>query len=167
MSYAYAAVSAEANRLLSGRERVTDYTRRRLVTIKLMKTDEDPLLTAVMFLDCSLQTGIRFVKAVCEKGTGAAYHGNRHRWKPEHKAAREIIEDWMKRRCRHFSSVAFCEGLKRHNIPAPSPRTVRRWLRNDFGVKRRRYHHRRVRRHKLRWWGHPAPEDRCQTSTSH
>lgn len=137
------AVWTEAQRVLSGRVPITGYTRQKLLAMSFVKENRDPFSTAMMILNCDDRTAKRFAERVRSEGVQAAYHGNlgRRRYVQAFEKLKEVLAD--RRRGRVLVPTKFCEWIESEGVPVPSVRTVRYWLRNGFGLKRRRSHRRR------------------------
>jgi hypothetical protein len=137
------AVWTEAQRVLTGRELITSYTRQKLLAMSLLKEDRDPFSTAMVILNCDGRTAKRFAERVRSEGVQSAYHGNlgRRRYVQAFEMLKGVLAD--RRTGRVLVPKKFCEWIESEGVPVPSVRTVRYWLRNGFGMKRRRTHRRR------------------------
>lgn len=130
-------VAAEARRVVVSRGRKTDFTRRRLLAIELMRRDENPVVTAALMMGCSRLTAVRFVERVRQQGVESVFHGNhgRRRFGEAYERLREAVEG---RRGVRLSSLDVVRWLAEHGYQAPAPRTVRWWMRVLLGITRRR-----------------------------
>lgn len=101
---------------------------------------------AHIVLGVTPQTGRRFVEAIKEGREEILHHGNlgRHRYEEAFQAARAILA--LEPRGTRLRPDAFREFLEKRGIPAPSERTIRRWMAVEFRARRRKTKKRKRRR---------------------
>jgi hypothetical protein len=135
-----------------GRPKPTKYTERKLRALRFVGSRMEYAIGEL--LDASPQTARRFIRQVhAGEIFPALFHGNHGRRNAAYKAAYEAVDRmYGGKRSRGYSSVAICRELATMGIPVPSARTVRYWVRHDFGKRRRRRHRKKAPPGTLRVW---------------
>lgn len=135
-----------------GRPKPTAYTERKLRALRFVGSRMEYAIGVL--LDASPQTAKRFISQVRAGDIfPALLHGNRGRRSAAYQTAYEEVSSLYRgKRSRGCSSVAICRELATMGIPVPSARTVRYWVRHDFGKRRRRRRRKKAPPGALRVW---------------
>ncbi len=123
-------------------ERPTERQRWREKCLQHVGTPHEDMIP--LLLGVTPRTAKQFIEMVkAGKVDEACRHGNRGR--REYQEAYEALRAALAEGGRDFqvSVERFRECMAEDGVPVPAPRTVRHWLRSEFGIRRRRWRRRR------------------------